>query len=58
MLILYTFFQVLWGSKTPGAAQDARDELVLKNKKKVSSVTGSRHDISSNDVLTNDVLSQ
>jgi len=29
---------VLWGSKTPGAAQDQRDEIVLKNKKKVVKV--------------------
>ena len=27
---------VLWGSKTPGAAQDQRDQIVLRNKKKVS----------------------
>ena len=27
---------VLWGSKIPGAAQDQRDQIVLKNKKKVS----------------------
>ena len=26
---------VLWGSKIPGAAQDQRDQIVLKNKKKV-----------------------
>ena len=26
---------VLWGSKTPGAAQDQRDQIVLRNKKKV-----------------------
>ena len=26
---------VLWGSKTPGAAHDQRDQIVLRNKKKV-----------------------
>jgi hypothetical protein len=29
---------VLWGSKTPGAAQDHRDAIVLRNKKKVVKV--------------------
>ena len=28
----------LWGSKTPGAAQDERDHIILANKKKVSSI--------------------
>lgn len=27
--------KVLWGSKTPGQANDQRDEVILANKKKV-----------------------
>ena len=33
----------LWGSKTPGAAQDERDHIILANKKKVSSIQGCRN---------------
>lgn len=28
--------QVLWGTKTPGQANDQRDEVILANKRKVS----------------------
>ena len=31
----YCMAKVLWGSKTPGQANDQRDEVILANKKKV-----------------------
>jgi leucokinin receptor len=39
-VISFVYIQMalrLWGSKTPGNAQNARDITLLKNKKKVSS---------------------
>ena len=35
----YTYFRIgyrIWGSKTPGNAEDTRDEMLMKNKRKVS----------------------
>ncbi len=40
-VISYAYTRIafrLWGSKTPGAAQDQRDHNILVNKKKVRSL--------------------
>lgn len=49
-VISFVYIQMalrLWGSKTPGNAQDSRDITMLKNKKKVSAAALARLQYSS-----------